>query len=629
MSLENFEQKSIQSEQESIESVKNQLNRSFAGVWDKNNARLDGTDISSPEEVLSVMEADRLRVERLHNAFNEVDQCFTIDKITCPNDAKELPLSTIESLINDKPVEESCAIASYFLANKIALSRPVTVESLRAFKDSEERAQMVSEVRGVLSKTASWSEWAEDLGGYAAGAVSDLSDGVQNGVAVLAENVSELASEANETFEVGLDAVVNGTAEVATVASEVAQATAEVVVDSAEAVCYVTQRAAVGGIAFAENCSDYVVATVSTLTGNEDSALDTVQTSIADELSARIDEYYDPSDTLKSIGDVAETVGEIATGVGLTVAAIANVPTSATLLGSSALATATAGTSIALLGTNAAGNALEAAVDVTGEIGAKELTAATVAGVAVAGATAAAGVINSQIPRFVAQSVAARAAANNITVNVGGRLVGTLASSAIAAADVGLFRVADVATDLSNVALGIEENFDVISELQETVFSVAGAGLVAGAGYNLFRAIQGLRTENYTDYFDQLYRSELGNYGREIFIRIPEGWDSEQIAQAQAKVDALADAAQAGELARTPVERTGSASSRYIQEYGPNSIPNGMDVDHTIELQLGGSNDISNLNPIDSSVNRSFGSQIRNQIRNIPYGAPITNISFI
>lgn len=49
-------------------------------------------------------------------------------------------------------------------------------------------------------------------------------------------------------------------------------------------------------------------------------------------------------------------------------------------------------------------------------------------------------------------------------------------------------------------------------------------------------------------------------------------------------------------------------------------MPQGKDVDHTIDLQLGGADDILNMNPLDMSVNRSLGKQIQNQIKDYPYG---------
>lgn len=45
-----------------------------------------------------------------------------------------------------------------------------------------------------------------------------------------------------------------------------------------------------------------------------------------------------------------------------------------------------------------------------------------------------------------------------------------------------------------------------------------------------------------------------------------------------------------------------------------------MDVDHIVDLQLGGSNKTSNLAPLDASVNRSLGAQIAAQLKNYDTG---------
>lgn len=43
-------------------------------------------------------------------------------------------------------------------------------------------------------------------------------------------------------------------------------------------------------------------------------------------------------------------------------------------------------------------------------------------------------------------------------------------------------------------------------------------------------------------------------------------------------------------------------------------------TDYTIDLQLGGIDDIINMNPLDKSVNRSLGVQIKNAIKKYPEG---------
>jgi filamentous hemagglutinin len=68
----------------------------------------------------------------------------------------------------------------------------------------------------------------------------------------------------------------------------------------------------------------------------------------------------------------------------------------------------------------------------------------------------------------------------------------------------------------------------------------------------------------------------------------------------------LNDAAGNGLLQVTQVERAGTSAADMWTSAG-GDIPAGTDSDHTVDLQLGGSNELGNLNPLDYSVNRSLG----------------------
>lgn len=103
----------------------------------------------------------------------------------------------------------------------------------------------------------------------------------------------------------------------------------------------------------------------------------------------------------------------------------------------------------------------------------------------------------------------------------------------------------------------------------------------------------------------------------DVELKFKDGWTDAQKAEAIAKMEALTKA----KTVKTTVERNGpSASSRYKSENGADSVPDGYDVDHTIDLQLGGDDSIANMNPLDRSVNRSLGAQINHAIKNYPDG---------
>ncbi len=111
----------------------------------------------------------------------------------------------------------------------------------------------------------------------------------------------------------------------------------------------------------------------------------------------------------------------------------------------------------------------------------------------------------------------------------------------------------------------------------------------------------------------------------QLTLKYKEGWTPEQIAEANSKVASLNTAAENGQLVLSQSNRSGSAAAKY--RAAGKTIPELADVDHTIDLQLGGLDDVSNMAPLNFSVNRSLGPQIACQLRNLPLGTKITSVS--
>lgn len=108
-----------------------------------------------------------------------------------------------------------------------------------------------------------------------------------------------------------------------------------------------------------------------------------------------------------------------------------------------------------------------------------------------------------------------------------------------------------------------------------------------------------------------------------IAINYGAGWNREQLREANKKARALNEAAGRGELIKTQVNRSSQSASVTYQKETGKKVPRGSQVDHTIELQLGGKDDKTNMKPLDASVNASFGTQIRYQISNRDFGDTI------
>ncbi|WP_454114873.1 HNH endonuclease signature motif containing protein [Microbacterium lacticum] len=98
----------------------------------------------------------------------------------------------------------------------------------------------------------------------------------------------------------------------------------------------------------------------------------------------------------------------------------------------------------------------------------------------------------------------------------------------------------------------------------------------------------------------------------EIAIKMKKGWSQEQIDAMVTKINQVNE--------RNPVvtrvlddARNPSATS--IWRGAGREFESGKDVDHILDLRLGGRNVLDNMQLLDRSVYRSFGAQIGNAIR--------------
>jgi RHS repeat-associated protein len=104
-----------------------------------------------------------------------------------------------------------------------------------------------------------------------------------------------------------------------------------------------------------------------------------------------------------------------------------------------------------------------------------------------------------------------------------------------------------------------------------------------------------------------------------IRLRYRPTWTPAQIAAADRKVALLN---QAGGLMKTEPVRSGTSATQRYRQAG-NQVPCGCDVDHVRDLQLRGQDVLSNMAPLDRSVNRSLGVQIYNALRDWPEGTSV------
>ncbi|KAA1247219.1 polymorphic toxin-type HINT domain-containing protein [Aquimarina sp. RZ0] len=107
----------------------------------------------------------------------------------------------------------------------------------------------------------------------------------------------------------------------------------------------------------------------------------------------------------------------------------------------------------------------------------------------------------------------------------------------------------------------------------------------------------------------------------DLTLKFKDDWSKTQKKVAKEKAEALTKAPT--KVVKSPARKSGTRKT-FKKKGG--KVKKGQDVDHTVELQLGGVDDVSNMKALDSSVNRSFGRQIQNQIKDLPAGTIIRNV---
>lgn len=114
-----------------------------------------------------------------------------------------------------------------------------------------------------------------------------------------------------------------------------------------------------------------------------------------------------------------------------------------------------------------------------------------------------------------------------------------------------------------------------------------------------------------------------------IILKAKEIWSKSQIDQAIMKTRQYQDMVNTDDLAYLGGKRGSTSASQIWDSYGLDR-PAGYDVDHIKDVNLGGDYyDINNMQLLDYSVNRSFGSQISGQLRNVPVGAKIASVTLL
>lgn len=112
----------------------------------------------------------------------------------------------------------------------------------------------------------------------------------------------------------------------------------------------------------------------------------------------------------------------------------------------------------------------------------------------------------------------------------------------------------------------------------------------------------------------------------DLVLKRKDIWDEIQMSQATRKARDLSRA-DTQVTSKENIHRDPNVTKNF-RKNNSDHIPDGYDVDHVIDLQLGGVDSASNLRPLDASVNRSMGARIHYLIKDLPEGTKIGNVIF-
>jgi hypothetical protein len=113
--------------------------------------------------------------------------------------------------------------------------------------------------------------------------------------------------------------------------------------------------------------------------------------------------------------------------------------------------------------------------------------------------------------------------------------------------------------------------------------------------------------------------------GVDLIVKGKSTWNVVQNEAAAAKATALTESNTV--VTNNPVARQSNLRSKFIKAGG--KLLSGQHVDHIVDLQLGGTNDLYNLQGLNGSVNTSFGKQINNQVKILPDATRVNRVTFI
>ena len=135
-----------------------------------------------------------------------------------------------------------------------------------------------------------------------------------------------------------------------------------------------------------------------------------------------------------------------------------------------------------------------------------------------------------------------------------------------------------------------------------------------------------------SSYLDASLNESLGfdiRFGPENLGSVPGITTLRLPATMTGELPTYQEAADQGLLIKTQSSTLPPSDARSIWEAANGPVPDGFDVDHIIQRQFGGSDDLSNLQLKPSGLNRSEGSQAMWLNKPFPYGTFFNDVELV
>lgn len=180
---------------------------------------------------------------------------------------------------------------------------------------------------------------------------------------------------------------------------------------------YTLGKIGTGALGILEGVTDYTVGGIAKLFGQDEYAEQLFADDKTGSVNAQLDDWYNPSKTMQTVGDVASGIGNSLVGVGVVAGA-------SLLSGGTLTPTAAALVSGGTIGLGAAGMSTSEAYKKTGQLGAKEFGYGALSGITEAGLEAVSGAAGKVGAKLFAKKTAETVAKSSILKGIGKSFVG-------------------------------------------------------------------------------------------------------------------------------------------------------------------------------------------------------------